>query len=71
MIGGDDLPTKKPDPGPLRHAAAVFGIPPRLLLMVGDSGNDVEAARAPAARCWSCRTATAKGGPCTSSTPMV
>ena len=27
VIGGDDLPTKKPDPGPLRHAAAVFGIP--------------------------------------------
>ena len=46
VIGGDDLPTKKPDPGPLRHAAAAFGIPPGRLLMVGDSGNDVEAARA-------------------------
>ena len=45
VIGGDDLPTKKPDPGPLLHAAAVFGIPPRRLLMVGDSANDVEAAR--------------------------
>jgi phosphoglycolate phosphatase len=45
VIGGDDLPTKKPDAGPLRHAAAVLGVPPRLLLMVGDSGNDVEAAR--------------------------
>lgn len=45
VIGGDDLPTKKPDPGPLRHVAALLGIPPRLLLMVGDSGNDVEAAR--------------------------
>ena len=45
VIGGDDLPTKKPDPGPLRHAAAVFGIPTGRLLMVGDSGNDVEAAR--------------------------
>jgi phosphoglycolate phosphatase len=46
VIGGDDLPTKKPDPGPLRHVAALFGIAPRRLLMVGDSGNDVEAARA-------------------------
>ena len=46
VIGGDDLPTKKPHPGPLRHVAAEFGIPPRLLLMVGDSGNDVEAAHA-------------------------
>ena len=45
VIGGDDLPTKKPDPGPLRHAAAAFGIPTRRLLMVGDSANDVEAAR--------------------------
>jgi phosphoglycolate phosphatase len=45
VIGGDDLPTKKPDPGPLLHAATVLGIPPHLLLMVGDSGNDVEAAR--------------------------
>jgi phosphoglycolate phosphatase len=46
VIGGDDLPTKKPDPGPLLHTAAVFGIPPSRLLMVGDSANDVEAARA-------------------------
>jgi phosphoglycolate phosphatase len=46
VIGGDDLPTKKPDPGPLRHVAALFGIAPQRLLMVGDSGNDVEAARA-------------------------
>jgi phosphoglycolate phosphatase len=45
VIGGDDLPTKKPDPGPLRHVAAVFGIPASRLLMVGDSANDVEAAR--------------------------
>ncbi len=45
VIGGDDLPTKKPDPGPLLHAAAVFRISPARLLMVGDSANDVEAAR--------------------------
>ena len=46
VIGGDTLPTRKPDAGPLLHAAAVFRIPPRRLLMVGDSINDVEAARA-------------------------
>jgi len=45
VLGGDDLPTKKPDPGPLLHAAATFGIPPSRLLMVGDSANDVAAAR--------------------------
>jgi phosphoglycolate phosphatase len=46
LIGGDDLPTKKPEPGPLLHAAQVLGVPPRRLLMVGDSINDVLAARA-------------------------
>jgi phosphoglycolate phosphatase len=46
VIGGDDLPTKKPEPGPLLHAAAAFGIAPHRLLMVGDSINDVLAARA-------------------------
>ena len=45
VIGGDDLPLKKPDPTPLRHAAGLFGIAPERLLMVGDSGNDVDAAR--------------------------
>ena len=46
VIGGDDLPVKKPDAGPLLHAAAAFGIAPARLLMVGDSANDVLAARA-------------------------
>jgi phosphoglycolate phosphatase len=46
VVGGDDLPTRKPDPGPLLHVAQRLGVPPRLLLMVGDSGNDVQAARA-------------------------
>ena len=46
VIGGDDLPTKKPDPGPLEHAAALLGVAPNRLLMIGDSINDVLAARA-------------------------
>jgi phosphoglycolate phosphatase len=46
VIGGDDLPGRKPDPGPLLHVAAAFGVPPQRLLMVGDSANDVQAARA-------------------------
>jgi phosphoglycolate phosphatase len=46
IVGGDDLPTKKPDPAPLRHVAARFGVPATRLLMVGDSANDVDAARA-------------------------
>lgn len=46
VIGGDTLPTRKPDAGPLLHVAAAFGIAPARLLMVGDSINDVGAARA-------------------------
>lgn len=46
VVGGDDLPTRKPEPGPLLHVAAAFGVPPHRLLMVGDSNNDVLAARA-------------------------
>ena len=46
IIGGDDLPARKPDAGPLLHVAAAFHIAPSRLLMVGDSANDVVAARA-------------------------
>lgn len=46
IVGGDDLPAKKPDPAQLRHVAAFFGVPCARVLMVGDSGNDVDAARA-------------------------
>ena len=46
VIGGDLLPTRKPDPGPLLHAAAMLGVRPDRLLMIGDSINDVLAARA-------------------------
>ena len=28
IIGGDDLPTRKPDPGPLLHVAALLGVRP-------------------------------------------
>jgi phosphoglycolate phosphatase len=46
VISGDTLPTKKPDPGPLLHAAGFFGVAPQSSLMVGDSVSDVRAARA-------------------------
>ena len=45
-IAGDTLPRKKPDPLPLLHACAQFGVAPEKMLMVGDSVNDVQAARA-------------------------
>jgi phosphoglycolate phosphatase len=46
VISGDTLPKKKPDPEPLLHAAAFFGVEPARALMIGDSVSDVKAARA-------------------------
>jgi phosphoglycolate phosphatase len=46
LVAGDTLPQRKPDPAPLLHACRHFGVAPGSMLMVGDSANDVEAARA-------------------------
>lgn len=46
VVAGDTLPRKKPDPLPLTHACEKFGIAPRDMLMIGDSLNDAQAARA-------------------------
>ncbi len=46
VVSGDTVAKKKPDPMPLLHAAAFFGIEPCHALMVGDSMSDVKAARA-------------------------
>ncbi|MFA7592428.1 MAG: phosphoglycolate phosphatase [Thiohalobacteraceae bacterium] len=46
IVSGDTLPQKKPDPAPLLHAAAFFGVDPAQALMIGDSVSDVQAARA-------------------------
>lgn len=44
-ICGDTLAKKKPDPLPLLHAAEFFQVDPHKALMLGDSINDVIAAR--------------------------
>ena len=46
LVGGDDARAKKPDPAPLLLVAERLGIAPSRLMMVGDSVNDTEAARA-------------------------
>lgn len=43
VVCGDSLPTTKPDPGPLLHAAAGLGVAPSRAVMVGDSVADVNA----------------------------
>ncbi len=46
LLGGDSLPHKKPHPLPLQHCLQHFGLKAGEALMVGDSRNDVEAAKA-------------------------
>jgi phosphoglycolate phosphatase len=46
VLSGDSLPHKKPDPAPLLYCARRLGVEARQLLVIGDSVNDVQAARA-------------------------
>ncbi len=45
-LGGGRLPAKKPDPLPLHYLCEKFSVTPAETLMVGDSKNDIQAARA-------------------------
>lgn len=45
VLGGDSLERRKPDPLPLQHAVDFFQTKAERTLMIGDSSNDVEAAR--------------------------
>ena len=45
-IGGDSLSEKKPSPLPLQYMCEKFKIKPRNTLMIGDSKNDILAAKA-------------------------
>ncbi|MBB1269388.1 phosphoglycolate phosphatase [Shewanella sp. SR44-3] len=46
VLGGDSLAKMKPDPLPLAHVLATWQIHPDELLMIGDSKNDILAAKA-------------------------
>ena len=46
VVGGDTCERRKPDPMPLHHACAQLGVASAAAWMVGDSANDLEAARA-------------------------
>jgi len=46
LAGGDAYERKKPDPLPLLRTCAALGTAPRQTLMIGDSANDAQAARA-------------------------
>lgn len=46
ILSGDALPRRKPDPLPLLYACEKFGVTPDKMLLIGDSLNDTQAARA-------------------------
>ncbi len=46
VFGGDSFARKKPDPLPLLKTCEVLGTSPARTLMIGDSSNDAQAARA-------------------------
>ncbi len=45
-LGGDSLKQKKPHPAPLLYVCRKLGVEPKACLMVGDSKNDILAAKA-------------------------
>jgi len=51
LVGGDTLPQQKPDPAALFWVMDKAGVAPRESLFVGDSRNDVRAAKAAAVPC--------------------
>lgn len=51
IVGGDTLAQQKPHPAGLQHVLAQAGVAAGEALFVGDSRNDVQAARAAGVRC--------------------
>lgn len=45
VVGGDEAPRRKPDPAHLRACLAGLDVEPAAVVVVGDSGNDILAAR--------------------------
>ena len=50
-VGGDSLPEKKPSPLPLLYVSDTLNVNPEACIMVGDSKNDILAAKAANMRC--------------------
>jgi len=52
VVSGDTLASRKPDPAPVLHAATQLGATASATVMIGDSANDVAAARAARVAVW-------------------
>ncbi|MCY1559391.1 Phosphoglycolate phosphatase [compost metagenome] len=51
IVGGDTLPRQKPDPAALLHVLQLAQVEARQALFIGDSRNDVLAAKAAGVTC--------------------
>ena len=63
VVSGDTCARKKPHPDMLLHAFDHFAVTPAEALMIGDSSNDVEAARAAGCPVWCLPYGYNEGGP--------
>ena len=63
VYGGDAFERRKPDPLPLLKACEALGTPAQRTLMVGDSSNDAQAARAAGCAVWLVRYGYNHGEP--------
>jgi phosphoglycolate phosphatase len=69
IVGGDTLPQQKPDPAGLQHVLRLAGVEPAQALFVGDSRNDIRAARAAKVACVGLRYGYNHGEPIENENP--
>ncbi len=69
IVGGDTLPRQKPDPAGLQHVLRLAGVEPAQALFVGDSRNDIRAARAAGVSCVGLRYGYNHGEPIENENP--
>ena len=62
-VSGDTTANKKPHPEPILHACRILGVPPEANLHIGDSDNDLLAARATGCRAFAVPYGYTEEGP--------
>lgn len=71
IIGGDTLPQQKPDPAALLHVMQMASVSPQQALFVGDSRNDILAAKAAGVACVGLSYGYNHGRPITEEAPSL
>ncbi len=62
-VSGDTTANRKPHPEPILHACTILGVPPEANLHIGDSDNDLIAARAAGCRAFAVPYGYTEEGP--------